>query len=345
MKILRRRLRYDAPAPVMRAAGAWLARRDRGLTAAEADAFTRWRSADPSHEAAVAQLEQTMAAFDQLRISPAGAADLTPNPDALAPPHSRHRVWYLAGVGGVAAALALLLLRPLGSPNSAERVFAADGSRAERVVLDDGSVLDLNRRTRLAVTYSNFERRVRLERGEAHFQVAANPARPFVVHAAQVAARAVGTAFSVRLDADAVAVLVTEGKVQVASSRAAAATSGDWPLLLEPGDRAVVALTPVAPPPQVARLDPAAISRHLAWQSRLLEISQASLADLVAEFNRRAAPAGGPHLTIADPRLNLLRIGGRIDFEQPETFVRLLEKSFGVRAEREGDVITLRPAQ
>jgi transmembrane sensor len=334
MKILRRRLRYDAPEPVMRAAGAWLARRDRGLTAAEADAFTRWRSADPSHEVAVAQLEQTMAAFDQLRISPAGAAHITPNPDALAPPRSRHRIWNLAGVGGLAAVLTLLLLRPLGSPNSAERVFAADGSRPERVVLDDGSVLDLNRRTRLAVVYTNFERRV-----------AANPTRPFVVEAGQVAARAVGTAFSVRLDAEAVAVLVTEGKVQVASSRATNATSDDGPLLLEPGDRAVVALSPAAPPPQVVHLDPAAISQHLAWQPRLLDVSNASLADLVTEFNRRAAPVGNPHLTIADPELKLLRIGGRIDYDQPETFVRLLEKSFGVRAERKGDVITLRPAR
>jgi transmembrane sensor len=54
-----------------------------------------------------------------------------------------------------------------------------------------------------------------LERGEAHFQVAKNPARPFVVVARGVEIRAVGTAFSVGLESTRVEVLVTEGQVAV----------------------------------------------------------------------------------------------------------------------------------
>ena len=54
--------------------------------------------------------------------------------------------------------------------------------------------------------------------GEAYFTVAKNPGRPFVVAAGGVGVRAVGTAFNVRLDSDAVEVLVTEGRVQVSRS-------------------------------------------------------------------------------------------------------------------------------
>jgi transmembrane sensor len=41
-------------------------------------------------------------------------------------------------------------------------------------------------------------RQVKLDRGEAWFQVAKDPQRPFVVESGPVRVRAVGTAFSVR---------------------------------------------------------------------------------------------------------------------------------------------------
>jgi transmembrane sensor len=51
--------------------------------------------------------------------------------------------------------------------------------------------------------------------GEAHFFVEKDPQRPFVVNAAGIDVRAVGTAFNVRIDPAAVEVLVTEGRVRV----------------------------------------------------------------------------------------------------------------------------------
>jgi transmembrane sensor len=65
------------------------------------------------------------------------------------------------------------------------------------------------------VAFTDAERRVRLAGGEAHFVVAKNEAWPFVVEAAGVAVRAVGTAFAVRVDGAQVDVLVTEGRVRV----------------------------------------------------------------------------------------------------------------------------------
>ncbi|MBI4626652.1 MAG: FecR domain-containing protein [Verrucomicrobia bacterium] len=58
-----------------------------------------------------------------------------------------------------------------------------------------------------------------LARGKAHFTVAKNPSRPFVVSAGGGDVQAVGTVFNIRLRSEAIEVFVTEGKVQVDSER------------------------------------------------------------------------------------------------------------------------------
>jgi transmembrane sensor len=84
----------------------------------------------------------------------------------------------------------------------------------ESHALPDGSLVELKEGSRIAVDFSAEQRQVRLV-GEAHFQVARDAARPFVVNAQGVMVRAVGTAFSVRVDSDEVQVLVTHGSVHV----------------------------------------------------------------------------------------------------------------------------------
>ncbi len=88
-------------------------------------------------------------------------------------------------------------------------------SRPEKRVLPDGSVVELKEGASIAVDFNAATRRVALQRGEAYFQVAGNPVRPFVVSAGSIEARAVGTAFTVQLGSSAVEVLVTEGRVAV----------------------------------------------------------------------------------------------------------------------------------
>ena len=53
-------------APLEATASAWLARHDRGLTAAEQDGYFEWLRADPRHGAMIAHLEKTWGALDAL---------------------------------------------------------------------------------------------------------------------------------------------------------------------------------------------------------------------------------------------------------------------------------------
>jgi transmembrane sensor len=330
------------------AAAEWVIRRDAGLTAAEQDEYFQWLAADPRHGEAVARQQQTWKEFGLLaQWKPEHSAE--PNPDLLA----RHRpsvvrtVWFGALAAAACVALALTLWAPwrTTSPDSPPQVARTDSSGYERRVLEDGSAVELNRGARISVTYTAHERRVQLLQGEASFTVAKNPARPFIVRAAGVDVRAVGTVFNVRLGDRQVEVLVTEGKVQVndaargVSLLALDATAGVAPVLTA-GQKVVVATRPVAPVPPVA-VSSDETARLLAWQPQLLDFNSTPLAEVVTAFNRRNTV----QLLIADPELRELPIVASFRTDNVDGFVRLLELTAGVRAERSGDTITLRRAR
>lgn len=89
-----------------------------------------------------------------------------------------------------------------------------------RQTLQDGSVATLGRGGRIDVAMSPAERRVILLSGHATFDVAKDPARPFVVQSGAVRAQALGTVFTVRRLGDEGGLIeVTEGQVKVWSVR------------------------------------------------------------------------------------------------------------------------------
>jgi len=338
-------------------AAAWLAQRDDGLTSEQAAEFAQWRGADVRHETAVARLEATWAALQQLREYRPGAAR-HPDRDLLRAPATRRRVLPFPALAATVALAASLLIAalwrfsgPTRRPDSAPQTHATTVDGYERVSLADGSIVELNSASEVSVSFSPAERRVRLVRGEAHFTVAKNPARPFLVEAGAVAVRAVGTAFNVRLGAKDVEVLVTEGKVVVAEGRSSrgdeavssptssslvtsAATSQVTPLaanerLVIPAAPSHAALATVVPS-LVEKVTPELVREALAWQGPRLVFVDTPLADAVAQFNRR----NPVQLELADAELGALPIGGSFCAENVDAFVRLLASGGDVTVER-----------
>lgn len=324
------------------AASLWLARRDRGLTAPEQDAYLQWLRENPAHGQAIARLEKTWTELDIL-ADWRPAHSTPPNPDLLAvppPAPARARPGRVVPFRFVAPALAaaaavvagVFLLRPPGPISAPAGAVNPHGVNAiplsERLTLEDGSVVELNRGGKIEPTFTPGERRVRLVHGEAHFTVTKNPARPFVVEAGTVAVRAVGTAFDVRRAAASVEVLVTEGKVRV--ERPALAS----PTPLEKGERAVVDTRSGTAQPVVTRVTPADIERTLDWEGVRLEFTELPLSEVVTEFNLR----NRQQLAIGDAMAGRLRVtGSNFRADNVEGFVRLLEQSFGVTADRRAD--------
>lgn len=326
----------------------WICRHDAGLTAAQREAFARWLQ-DPRHAAAYARLNATWSALDRLgEIWP--ASRLADDPD-FAPPTRRRRFWLVPSLLAAAAALApvfFVMHRPTSGATAPEsrRGETAVGEQ-RKLELSDGSVVQLNTDTAVTVDYSTGERRVNLSHGEAHFAVAKNPERPFIVSVGNIAVRAVGTAFDVRLRSDSLEVLVTEGRVRVDDAQRGrsvlpAVSATDTPLLVA-GQRVTIpigvpagtAVTDVSAPP------PAEISQELAWQHGRLEFGPTPLREVVAEFNRY----NRHQLIIADPEIGSFRIGGTFLVHGHEDFVRVLEDNYGVRAQRGAETTRLSKAK
>lgn len=329
----------SVPAAIEDAAIAWLAERDDGFSPARGREFAQWLRADPRHAAAVARLEQTLGLLEELPQFRAElntefnrAAPVVPFPPAAAPPAraARRRPHVLAWAG-VAAALVLgaLAVWPRLRP-SPETHYATTVAGYERARLDDGSTLELNAASAVRVQFTAAERHVELTAGEAHFAVAHDTTRPFIVSAGSIAVRAVGTAFNVRYQPDgAVEVTVTEGKVRIGQTGPASSAAESAPLV-SAGQRIV--LPKYAPLPAVEQVDPATLRAALAWQGRLADFADAPLADVLARFNAR----NRVQLILADKSLADRRIGGSFALDEAEAFVRLLERDGEIVGERRG---------
>ncbi len=325
--------------PAARAAATWLARRDRGLTPAEQDAYLQWLREDPSHGATIAQLEKT---WQKLNLLAAWQPEHStrPNPDLLAP--RPRRIWWPA-LTGLAAALVVGLLLFGSGPAPVETVVATGAvihPGPQRMTLPDGSLVELNAGAKVDVRYTAEKRVVRLVSGEAHFVVAKNPGCPFEVEAQSLSVRAVGTAFAVTLGGESVAVRVTEGIVEVEDAHPAMGQTGNRVLSqVTAGQLATVrALDSGAPRLELVDITPSQMDAELAWRGIRLEFVDLPLRDVVAEFNRYNTRK----LVIADASTGSIVVGGNFRADNVDPFVRLLDVGFDISAETGENEIVLR---
>lgn len=330
----------------------WLLERDEGFAPGRAAAFAAWCASDPRHYEAVLRAEAGLQLLSALpSAGPAIKDRFGPSPTARPEtpwsrkvvPFSRSRVrksslW----VAGIAAAVMAAFFIPGQLPVVAPEVppaqhFVTDSNTVRRhLALEDGSVLHLNTASDLSVQLSARERSVSLEKGEAHFAVAPDAERPFVVRAGGFVIRAVGTAFDVHTHGSSVEVIVHEGKVEVQPDPAVKAQdsqpSGGAPsvssaLQLSAGERIHADAGRMQP---VEPIDAAALQAALAWHGGAATFAGVPLQEVVARFNRHNTV----QLTITDLRLAERRIGGTFSLDRIDALVHLLEQEGDVVADR-----------
>jgi transmembrane sensor len=220
-----------------------------------------------------------------------------PMPAEIMSPRHWRRPW----VAVVASALLVLIggwfiWRPGASD---WRVFATATGEQRAFELEDGSVINLNTHSRVAIRFGHGERGVRLLEGEALFNVHHDSARPFRVYTQDAVVQAVGTQFNVYKRARDTVVSVIAGRVSVAAEPAMQA---DFPVLSR--------LRPAAPPnattlrtasvqsvgpSEEAQISSAGsvsvrslpdVTEAVAWRDRRLIFRQQTLEHIVEEFNR-----------------------------------------------------------
>lgn len=244
-----------------RVARAWVVRMTSGA-ATDADAWQLrlWRGRSALHEAA---FQNAVRLWGQ-----AGAAAVAM--EHRPAPRVRRRA--LLTAAGAAASVA-------GGANQAGLIpgiaALAAGHRTgtgeqRRLVLEDGSVVEMNTQTSLSVSYTPRQRHVRLIEGEAAFTVAPDPERPFRVMAADGDTAALGTVFAIRREAQDVRVACLSGRVRVSRHGRVELRAGEKVAYDEAG------LGVVSP----------ATGMEASWRGGMLTFRNASLAAVVAEINR-----------------------------------------------------------
>ena len=208
------------------------------------------------------------------------------------------------------------------------------------VHLNDGSVVQLNTDTRLEVLMLPTERRLTLERGEIHVDVAHDTARPLKVLVGDRVIQAVGTSFNVRIDeSHEIELIVTEGSVRV--------TIGPGTKRAPPASPMVSANQRVMIDEQqtkeIEALAPDEIEMRLSWREGNLIFRGESLGDAVQEVGRYT----NLEFVITSDELKQLRVAGLFKAGDVEGFLASLRANFDIIDERIDDntiLLKLRPA-
>jgi transmembrane sensor len=198
------------------------------------------------------------------------------------------------------------------------------------IVLDDGSTVELDARSRVRVRFSQAERTVDLIDGQALFRVKKAGSRPFIVLSSGTRVLAVGTQFDVYRKATGTTVTVLEGRVAVTGASAPTeAREAEAPIFLSPGEQLTV--SPRAAPHAV-RADIAAVT---AWTQGKLVFDETPLLEAVAEFNRY----NSRQMIIEDASLAAYHVRGQFDAHDPNPLIQFLRARFDAEVREHGNEI------
>ncbi|MDR3512979.1 MAG: FecR domain-containing protein [Caulobacteraceae bacterium] len=313
---------------------AWLVRLNSGEAGADDwRALEDWLAADPANLAAYERVEMLWADLgdeaEDLRRS-LDAADPGPTvvplvrPQRPAPRAPALR-WAAAAALAIVAGGAGLFAYVHGRPTD----YRTAPGQIQHIALADGSRIDLNGASRLAVGFDRAARRVKMDDAEASFDVTKDPSRPFLISAGAQRIRVVGTAFDVIHHGGELVVTVRRGVVEVARSGEGGQVSdvarvpAGFQLVRRAGEAGTV----------IRAVDP---DEAFAWREGRLIYHDRSLAAVVGDLNR-AFPVP---IEVQGPARDL-RFSGVLVLDDETAVIRRLQAFLPVDAHRSQDEIVL----
>lgn len=320
----------DTEQTVSDQAAEWFIRlRDRDLTRSDRRKLVRWLKQSPSHIAELMRLCSLYGRVKRAKVPALAPEEETSNVIALveretAPveePQPRaffgSRKLLLA-----AAACCIVLIGLITNVVLSSNRIETHLSEWRKVQLADGSRVTAGPDTVLQIDYSDSVRRVRLERGEAMFEVAKDATRPFIVDAGGALARAFGTVFGVDRRPDRVRVTVAEGRVAVVRADQALALEQavdlDLRVAIALGKDEVVEV-PVTTPTVPLHKEHVNSKTALAWASGQLILQQRTVGEAIEEFNRRNRLQ-----LVVDPAIAGWHVCCLFDASDPEAMARFI---------------------
>jgi transmembrane sensor len=328
---------FNSKQDIQQQACEWVSRFDRGLRSDEEQDFSKWINTSKTHQKCLFEAAQT---WDDLSVLHE-LSGLSPIKDKHV---SQRKVFSYKTRVAIAASFAFMVISCLALIINTQLIYsAADSSllvfetrtsigENRALTLVDGSVIHLNTDSVVSVDFSDTRRDVTLLRGEAHFEVAHDEQRPFVVKAGDNTVTAVGTAFNVQItNAHQLELLVTDGKVLIKNKQQSNPISPvsefSHPLdsdgeLMVAGQKALINQKSI----QQLNLSYEQVQTDLAWQQGMLVFHGEPLAEALQEISRYTSI----RFTLADEQVKQRRVAGYFKAGDIQGLLFALENNFNI---------------
>ncbi len=306
----------------------WLARMDANeLSKEERIELNKWIGQSEIHRNELERLANIWdsveaAKLDHISIDKTETTPITE--ETIEKPRTPNRKKYRIALSVAASLLILASFGLLTHFNNLAHFKSTNGKyvtaigEQQTILLSDGSELKLNTDTLVEVNYYDGMRNIHLYKGEAHFDVAHDPEKPFTVKAQKGDVRALGTVFSVRVKDNRVNVIVEEGKVRIRANENFNQIEEN--ILAIPEDILPVEQKNIVVVANAGRNvvfgeqeiesivqeEKEVIERKFSWRQGMLAFDDEPLSDVIDEVSRYTSHK----IIIADPDIRSLRVGG-----------------------------------
>lgn len=244
---------------------------------------------------------------------------------------------FLALAAGLLIAIAIPLIYTGGQEETIQPRFI-EATPGKRITVDfeDGTRATLASNTRISVQIGKQERRVSVLSGEILLEVARDPSRPFHAVAGAHVVAVTGTVFSLRYRDRAARVTLHEGSLEVSREPyppGSGPESEPWRMVtmragqqLELKDGA-----------RLKQLTPDELAASDSWVDGWLHFQDASLQDVVAEFEWHL----GRRFVITSHRAARLDVGGSFYIDRLDSVIAALESVLPVDVTEQGEKIVI----
>jgi len=269
----------------------WVSKLDRNLSKEEEKQLKAWLASNPENTAVLLEVAQLWDKMEQLsRLS-----DIFPETEV------KQRRNIVVGIAAsVVIAFTFLLFQggtfnfnPSSSIVAIQTNYQTAVGESNTINLPDNSKIVLNTNSFVQIRYTQNARIIELQRGEIHIDVAHDTSRPLSVIAGGKVIQAVGTTFNVEVRSKLVELIVTDGKVLVATKSNNASDEIEQMIKRLPQNSMAISKgekvdldTSGAAQEEVKKVDLVEIAANLSWQQGNLIFRGESLAEAMAEISR-----------------------------------------------------------
>jgi len=324
-------------------ASEWIAKIDRELSEAEAQAFREWLQTSERHQEVLTQMAKLWDKMDALdRLS-----ELFPVEDMVANQRKgAQSKWYLAAAASLVVMVSAFFLTSQQQPIWGDNfvVYETAVGESSTITLADNSKVLLNTNSTLKVTYTDDYRLLKLEKGELHVDVAHDKNRPLSVVANDKIFQAVGTAFNVQVKKSNVELIVTDGKVVIADLELeqekvfeALAIDTIAAPAVEKGEMVSLKIMEQVVAAEVKPIAQPELTANLSWRQGNIIFTGESLQEAMAEVSRYTQVK----FQIADKTIEDIKIAGRFKIGDVNGLVAALTTNFNIKANRVGNNLVI----